>query len=42
MPPKKDLKGGKQLFRVGTAAKDVIPATVKNPAREGRPLKYPE
>lgn len=43
MPPKvnKDAKG-KQLFKVGTPLKDVIPQTVKNAPREPKQLKPPE
>ncbi|CAD8164435.1 unnamed protein product [Paramecium pentaurelia] len=43
MPPKttKDQKG-RQLFRVGTPLKDVIPQSVKNPPRDPKPLKAPE
>ncbi|CAD8130613.1 unnamed protein product [Paramecium sonneborni] len=43
MPPKttKDQKG-RQLFKVGTPLKDVIPQSVKNPPRDPKTLKAPE
>jgi len=40
MPPK-DKKQLKTTFKIGTAVKDVIPAHVKNPPRDGRPQKRP-
>lgn len=42
MPPKAKDPKAKTLFKVGTPLKDVIPATVKNPPRESKPLKVPE
>lgn len=41
MPPKKDLKA-KTCFKQAAAVNSVIPATVKNPARDPRPQKVPE
>ena len=41
MPPKaKDAKKG--LYKQGTLLKDIIPATVKAPPLEGRPIRIPE
>lgn len=43
MPPKKVNDGGaKQIYKVGTQIKDVVPPSVKNPPRETRQIKPPE
>ncbi len=41
MPPKpKDAKKG--AYKVGTPLKDILPPTIKQPIREGRPSRVPE
>ena len=40
MPPKKEAKKG--LYRPGTPLKDIIPPTLKQPPREGKPPRIPE
>lgn len=42
MPPKKEVKGVKSLYKIGTQVKDVIPQTQKNLPRDGKALKAPE
>ena len=40
MPPK-DKKAAKTTFKQGTLPKDIIPQTIKNLPREGKPQRRP-